>query len=98
MGIWEENGFLNAKGKPVVNRVGVEKLQDSMREREREGCRVRFWLVGKKENREAVALADEAFDKYVYLIVFHMSDFFRLFVSPLHDWHDVLESVLSHWV
>lgn len=67
MSIWEENGYLNVNGKPVANRVGVEKLEVMVRDAEEEGrLRVKFWLVGKSENRDGVKVAEEAFERYVF--------------------------------
>jgi ribonuclease HI len=80
--IWERNGYLNAGGKPVVNRGGVEKLESMIRDGEIEKrLSVRFWLVGKKENLEAIPLAESAFDRYVFLLKAAV-DILRVYLLP----------------
>lgn len=70
VGIWRENGWKNASGTAVVNRVGVEKLDELCRDAEEEGrFRVRFWKVGKGENGEAVELAQKGFERYVNFMI-----------------------------
>ena len=63
---WERNGYQTSRGNPVANRLMIEKLQDMMKESEREkGFKVSFWHVGKQHNKEAILLANklEAFTK-----------------------------------
>ena len=64
---WEKNGYLNAHGNPVINRVAVEKIQNLLVESTKEGrAKYQFWLVGKTDNSDTILLAKEVFKKYVF--------------------------------
>ncbi|KAG9243355.1 hypothetical protein BJ878DRAFT_443528 [Calycina marina] len=57
---WEQNGYLNANGKPVINRTGVEKVQRLLKESVVEGrAKFQFWLVTKNGNKDVVPLVRE---------------------------------------
>ncbi|KAH0564836.1 hypothetical protein GP486_001772 [Trichoglossum hirsutum] len=60
---WVNNGWMNAKGTPVVNGRSLEKLHDTIADLESEGKRVRFWRVSRDQNQEADDLANEALDE-----------------------------------
>ena len=69
---WEKNGYLNAHGNPVINRVAIEKIQNLLMESVREGrANYQFWLVGKEDNSAPIPLAKDVFNRYVYWLPFY---------------------------
>lgn len=60
---WRDNGWINAKGRPVVNRDLFQRLDDQIEELEDSGIMVQFRRVPRWQNREADAAANEALDK-----------------------------------
>ncbi|KAH8593212.1 hypothetical protein B0O99DRAFT_627512 [Bisporella sp. PMI_857] len=61
--IWEENGWINSYGKPVVNRAGIEKVVRLIRESKIErGVEIKFELVGKRDNKQPMRLAETVFE------------------------------------
>jgi len=75
---WEKNGYLNAHGNSVINRIAIEKIQNLLTESVREGrANYQFWLVDKKDNLDAIHLAKEVFNRYVYWLLFHMRVYFN---------------------
>jgi len=55
---WEDNGYINAKGSPVVNGDLFEYLHDKIGELQSSWrVEVNFWKVPREENEEADALA-----------------------------------------
>ena len=60
---WKENGYLNAKGKPVTNAPLFQRIDKLVEELEEEwALKVLFWHVPREQNREADALVNAAFD------------------------------------
>ena len=58
---WERNGFITSKGTPVEHSGVFRELHATIKEIEKDGA-VRFWRVGRDFNKEADALANQAFD------------------------------------
>jgi len=56
---WERNGWLNAKGQPVVNQDLIRKALSLIAEIEEHG-QVMFFKVPREENEEADSLAKQA--------------------------------------
>ncbi len=61
--IWEENGYVDRRGKEVVNANEMRDMSDILDMFERLECEVSFWLVGKGSNKESNRLAREALER-----------------------------------
>ncbi|CAM6129481.1 unnamed protein product [Calypogeia fissa] len=59
---WLDNGFLNAKGRPVVNGYVLEKLHDGICGQEDDGIKIQFWKVPREQNQRADRLAKKALE------------------------------------
>ncbi|CAM6121841.1 unnamed protein product [Calypogeia fissa] len=57
---WSSNGFLDANGRPVVNRQAFEQLDSSICALERRGIKILFWRVDREHNQDADHLANLA--------------------------------------
>ena len=58
----EDNGYVNARDRPVCNADLFRKLDDAVEELSDEDVQVQFWHVGREENGEADCLANAALD------------------------------------
>ena len=54
---WQVNGWLNAKGLPIVNIKKIQALHNTILDLEASGIRVVLWCVHKNHNTEAIDLA-----------------------------------------
>ena len=59
---WMQNGWRNAKGKPVANKELFKEIYDMVLMLKGVNVEVLFWLVPREENREADMLVNAAFN------------------------------------
>jgi ribonuclease HI len=60
---WRDNGYLNARGAPIVNRDLMQHLDQICNELVEIGFKPRFWHVPREKNRQADALAKAAINQ-----------------------------------
>ena len=59
---WKQNGYRNAKGKPVTNAALFQEIDEMVQQLNEVGIVVLFWHVPREQNIEADALVNAAFD------------------------------------
>lgn len=59
---WRQNGYVNARGDPIVNQDLFESLDLICECLDNMGVQVRFWLVPREQNMQADKLANAALD------------------------------------
>jgi len=57
---WEENGYRNARGSPVVDAYAFKVLHKRIQVWQRRGTEINFWKVPREYNTEADELASSA--------------------------------------
>jgi ribonuclease HI len=57
---WEQNGYQNADGMPVINGAEFKKLHNALCYWEDQGLPIRFWKVPREQNAKADSLAESA--------------------------------------
>ncbi|KAJ6551944.1 ribonuclease H-like domain-containing protein [Mycena capillaripes] len=57
---WKENGWKNANGGRVENKVDFQELDELIERLVEDGLDVKFWLVGREDNLQADRLAKAA--------------------------------------
>ena len=63
---WEQNGYLNVHGNPLINRIAIEKIHSLLVESVREDrARYQFWLVDIADNSDAITLAKGVYERFV---------------------------------